>query len=151
MNMFICGFMTLWEFLHFHLLCWYRTNAVEFVSPSNCKWRLKSASQQNYFLLVFLCGWKQKLTDGMSAFAKRNNWCGVIIWLSYGLCRLACAARRLMVPPTPSHGPLPWDVAKIDIISGMDAHRLAKFSDFVQLLCTLWICDYSEFKQIVSH
>ena len=33
-------------------------------------------------------------------------------WLSYGLWRLALAARRLTVPPTPSHAPFPWEVAK---------------------------------------
>ena len=31
---------------------------------------------------------------------------------SYGRCRLARAASRLTVPPTPSHGPLPRDVAE---------------------------------------
>jgi hypothetical protein len=45
---------------------------------------------------------KNWLMECLSDSAKRNKWRGVIIWLSYGLCRLACAARCLMLSPTSS-------------------------------------------------
>lgn len=66
-----------------------------------------------------------------------NNCLGVIIWSLYGLCKLAQAADLLTVPPTPSHGPLPWEVAKkchsarIPLKSDAWWHRLAKFLQFL--------------------
>ena len=41
-----------------------------------------------------------------------NSCRGVIICSLYGRCRLAFADTLLTVPPKPSHGPFPWEVAK---------------------------------------
>lgn len=40
------------------------------------------------------------------------NSCSVIICSLYGCCALAFAANLLTVPPNPSHGPFPREVAK---------------------------------------
>jgi len=62
----------------------------EFVNASNFMCRLKSAAQQKWFSLIFLCGRKIE-NDCNVCLCKEeqlDNLCGVIIWLLYGLCWL---------------------------------------------------------------
>ena len=61
---------------------------------------------QYSFVVQYL---KCKLLKFSTAHSK--SWHGVMIWEQYGLCKLALAASHFTVPPIPSHGPLPCDVA----------------------------------------
>ena len=86
---------------------------------------------------------KWKFTVGIAVQPNLNSWRGVKILSSYGRCKLALAASRLTVPPTQSHGPLPYDVTRKCHSDGIPKsyswqHKFAKFFLF-------FYCD------IVSH
>ena len=83
---------------------------------------------------------KFKLTVGIAAQPNSNSWRGVKIWSSYGRSKLALAASRLTIPPTPSHGPLPCVVAKKCHSAGIPKscswqHKFTKF--FLFLYCDI--------------
>ena len=70
------------------------------------------------------------------ASAHSNSFLGVRIWLSTGLCKLARAANRLIVPPMASHVFFPWHVAKKchsahTLKSSTWLHKLIKFLKFL--------------------
>ena len=44
--------------------------------------------------------------------AQSNSWHGVIILIIVRFCKLACAASRFTVLPSPSHAPFTWAVAE---------------------------------------
>ena len=77
--------------------------------------------------------------DLMFLMFSTQNWkksVRVKIWFLFALCKLALVANRFTVPPSPSHGPLPWLVVKKCHSAGRPKSfsRWHKFKKFLQFL-----------------